>query len=133
MSEKKITSLLVVSEKDKIIAKLQLRNEELEAKSKHMESSIEVLTKEIQSTRAELDKSLLTVTKLDKENGQLLAYVMRKDGTKRFECFIGATNSQNQIFLMESGSNCQRNLRSEMSGMMLTNQSKIFLTASQLI
>ena len=58
------------------------------------------------------------------ENGQLLAYVMRNDGTKKFECFVGATNDKNQIFLMESGFNCQRNLRAEFSGMRLTKQSK---------
>ena len=59
------------------------------------------------------------------ENGQLLAYVMRNDGTQKFECFVGATNDKNQIFLMESGFNCQRNLRAEFSGMRLTKQSKI--------
>jgi len=60
------------------------------------------------------------------ENGQLLAYVMRNDGTKKFECFVGATNDKNQIFLMESGFNCQRNLRAEFSGMRLTKQRNCF-------
>ena len=53
------------------------------------------------------------------ENGQLLAYVRRKD-KNNLECFVGATDEFGQIHLSESGSNCQRNLKVIQSGMRLS-------------
>ena len=45
------------------------------------------------------------------EDSQLLAYVQRKDMANRFECFVGATDDQGEVYLTESGFNCERNLR----------------------
>ena len=59
------------------------------------------------------------------ENKQLLAYVRRKD-LNSLECFVGATDENGQIFLIESGHNCQRNLRVFQSGMKLT-KSRMYL------
>ena len=59
------------------------------------------------------------------ENGQLLAYVKRKNAvSERFECFVGATDVEGQIFLSESGFNCQRNLRTQHLGMRLIKERK---------
>jgi hypothetical protein len=58
------------------------------------------------------------------EDGQLLAHVMRIDVPNRFECFVGATDDEGQIFLIESGTNCLRSLRVTQSGMKLNKESK---------
>ena len=59
------------------------------------------------------------------ENGQLLAYVRRKD-KNNLECFVGATDEFGQIHLSESGSNCQRNLKVIQSGMRLSKAGEFF-------
>ena len=58
------------------------------------------------------------------EDGQLLAYVQRKDMANRFECFVGATDDQGEVYLTESGFNCERNLRAQQYGMRLVKESK---------
>ena len=58
------------------------------------------------------------------DDGQLMAYVRRTDVQRQFECFVGATDEYGQVFLIESGFNCQRNLRAHISGMKLTEESK---------
>ena len=59
------------------------------------------------------------------ENGQLLAYVRRKD-KNNLECFVGATDEFGQIYLSESGFNCQRNLKVIQSGMRLSKAGEFF-------
>ena len=56
-----------------------------------------------------------------------MAYTKRKDVANQFECFVGATNQNGELYLTESGFNCKRNLRAHQSGMKLTKESKELL------
>ena len=53
-----------------------------------------------------------------------MAYVKRKDVANRFECFVGAIDNQGELYLTESGFNCQRNLRAQQYGMRLVKESE---------
>ena len=45
----------------------------------------------------------------------------------QLECFVGATDESGQVFLIESGINCQRNLHVIRNGMKLTKASKYYI------
>ena len=59
--------------------------------------------------------------KLPRINYFLLIFISL---VNQLECFVGATDESGQVFLIESGINCQRNLQVIRNGMKLTKARK---------